>query len=469
MVKFAVLKTNRELYFLPIRCLTFQRSWLCFILFISMLLLPSILAGAAEFRLDRLLAEQDKLWQLSPQGFITQCGWSKFKWNSAKHDSLYYSIVEGDKVLLGKLPIVEIVARFNENRLQRVEFSLYNRGDLGELSVDEFDQKLATIKNYLNQLFHYNSTDTPKKLRKRLARSMIFHSIWENKFSEVKLRWSLSKSRNTDRPEFIALYLYLHDAITPSTRATVNKKTLPERIKTDQTGGKYLELPMVDQGSKGYCVVAVLERVLKYYGSDIDQHILAELVSTSAEKGTSYKAMVSSLREADHKLRVKFKPIYQNREMINYSKFMLLLKRYNKLARRAKKSRVKIADFMITKGNITTYYPEKFFQVADPQIYIDLRLKYARSENKRFFRDIEKNIMAGIPILWTVQLGIFPEQGKKQQSGGHMRLIIGFNRKTKTIFYSDSWGRGHELKKMPYRQAWAMTTGIYIMLPRFQR
>lgn len=439
------------------------------IVFTLILLLLVLLGNATEFKLDKLLTKQDRLWKISPQEFIATAGWNKFKWNSKKHDSLYYSAVKGGNITLDKLQIVEIVARFNDNKLQRIEISLFNRGDLGEITLKVFEHKLVTIGAYLNQAFHYKPTKTPEKLRSRLAGSMIFYSIWEDRFTEAKLRWSLSKLRNVKRSEFITLYLYSNNATTQSTKATVSKKSLSELIKSDQAGGKYLELPMVDQGAKGYCVVAVLERVLKYYGSDIDQHMLAELVNSSAEKGTSYKAMVDSLREADNKLGVKFKTIYRNREVNNYSNFTLLLNRYNKLARKADKKRFKLANFTTINGNVRSYDSDKFLQVIDPQIYTKMRLKYSRSASKRFFRDIEKSIMYGIPVLWTVQLGIFDEQGKKQKSGGHMRLIIGFNQQTKTIFYSDSWGRGHELKKMSYKQAWAMTTGSYRILPKFQR
>ncbi|MCF6174503.1 MAG: C39 family peptidase [Victivallaceae bacterium] len=437
------------------------------ILLILMLSLPVLLINAADFKLDQLLAEQNKLWQNSPKTFVAKCGWTKFKWNSAKKNSLYYSAVKGGKLMLGKSRIIEIVARFSDKRLQRLEISLYNRGDAGDVTVKVFEHKLMTVRTYLNQLLDYDRT--PEKLRKRLAGSKIFHSIWETKFAVAKLRWSLSKFNRTERPEFISLYLYSPNGKMQSAKASVSKKLLPERVQHDKDGGKYLELPMVDQGAKGYCVVAVLERVMKYYGSDIDQHMLAELVSASAAYGTSLKEMVNALKEADHKLGVKFKLLYQNQAISEYSSFTTLIKRYNKLARKAGNKRLKIDKFTASYEKQRYYDPLKFLHVVNPDIYADVRMKYYRSDSKRFFRDIEKYITLGIPVLWSVQLGIFPEQGKKQSNGGHLRLIVGFNKATETIFYSDTWGKGHELKKMPYKQAWAMSTGLYLMPPRFQR
>jgi hypothetical protein len=46
-----------------------------------------------------------------------------------------------------------------------------------------------------------------------------------------------------------------------------------------------------------------------------------------------------------------------------------------------------------------------------------------------------------------------------------MRLILGYNKTTKDILYSDSWGKGHEMKRMPAANAWCMTMALYTMAP----
>ena len=47
-----------------------------------------------------------------------------------------------------------------------------------------------------------------------------------------------------------------------------------------------------------------------------------------------------------------------------------------------------------------------------------------------------------------------------------MRLIIGYNDKTKEVLYTDSWGAGHELKRMPEDWAWTITTSSMFIKPR---
>ena len=46
-----------------------------------------------------------------------------------------------------------------------------------------------------------------------------------------------------------------------------------------------------------------------------------------------------------------------------------------------------------------------------------------------------------------------------------MRLIIGCNNKSDDVLYSDSWSAGHELKRMPMDEAYAMTLGVRTLAP----
>ena len=49
------------------------------------------------------------------------------------------------------------------------------------------------------------------------------------------------------------------------------------------------------------------------------------------------------------------------------------------------------------------------------------------------------------------------EEQIPQAVGGHMRLIIGYNSIANEVLYSDSWGLGHEEKRMSLDDAWTMT------------
>jgi hypothetical protein len=77
---------------------------------------------------------------------------------------------------------------------------------------------------------------------------------------------------------------------------------------------------------------------------------------------------------------------------------------------------------------------------------------------KDFKSKVCKEIDAEKPVLWIVFLGVVKEKVKPLAPlGGRARLIVGYNPKTNEVIYSDNWGKGHELKKMSWEKAWAIT------------
>jgi hypothetical protein len=59
-----------------------------------------------------------------------------------------------------------------------------------------------------------------------------------------------------------------------------------------------------------------------------------------------------------------------------------------------------------------------------------------------------------------------PKRPPVWMGGGHMRLIVGYDAAKQVIFYTDSWGPGHELKSMPIDQAWAVTLAMFVLEPQ---
>jgi hypothetical protein len=87
--------------------------------------------------------------------------------------------------------------------------------------------------------------------------------------------------------------------------------------------------------------------------------------------------------------------------------------------------------------------------------------------NEDFHKIVRKSIDAGIPLLWSLGLGQFQEEPplSEQTSGGHMRMIIGYNEKENKIVFSDSWGAGHEYKTINADDALKATQGLFSMKP----
>ena len=85
-----------------------------------------------------------------------------------------------------------------------------------------------------------------------------------------------------------------------------------------------------------------------------------------------------------------------------------------------------------------------------------------------FLKTVQRYVSDGIPLLWGLNLGQFPEQPalSRQVAGGHMRLITGFDRDR--IYFSDSWGPGHELGSMAAEDAFQATNALLVMHPKLR-
>ena len=104
-------------------------------------------------------------------------------------------------------------------------------------------------------------------------------------------------------------------------------------------------------------------------------------------------------------------------------------------------------------------------------LYTDRSLHEPRSQKMVDERDFQKVILEyvskGVPLLWGLELGKYPEEPplNMQNGGGHMRLIMGCNPKTNQLIFTDSWGPGHEMKRMKMSDAFRATHGIFAMQP----
>ena len=172
-------------------------------------------------------------------------------------------------------------------------------------------------------------------------------------------------------------------------------------------GDVYIDgIPMVDQGQKGYCVVASAARVFGYYQIAVDQHEIAQIASSSAEGGTSMGAMLDALGDIAGRFRVRVK----NHIDFDYKDMGELTKDYNRVAKRAGQR-----EFSTDPGTNMWMHFDSF----DPELLKETRLK-SKSGISRFEKEVEASINAGIPLLWTLTVGIYEEPKRLPQSrGGH--------------------------------------------------
>ena len=293
----------------------------------------------------------------------------------------------------------------------------------------------------------------------------------------VTLTWDYSQQgarAETFAPGFVRLAVAkAAPAVkTAVKRAPVAKGAarIADNVVRNPRGDVYVEnVPMVDQGQKGYCAVAAAERVLRYYGLAVDEHEIAAGAGTSADSGTSLLGMRDTVQAIGKKFRLAVVTAYGDFDKGSAERINGLVgevSAYNKTARKMKKPEIPESAYIRRAGSTIYYDPGAVDELKDPEVRREMRVNGPlKSKYTKFMADVRQQIDKGIPLFWGVDMGIYPEPNAPQGRGGHMRLIIGYNDKRKEILYSDTWGAGHELKRMPADWAWTISRALMYLKP----
>jgi hypothetical protein len=202
------------------------------------------------------------------------------------------------------------------------------------------------------------------------------------------------------------------------------KKEFLSRVQRRSNGDVVIgSIPMVSQGRKGYCVPATWARYLQYAGINVDEYALGDAGNTRAGSGTFGKAMAAAAAPI----------VARNKRQL-----------------------------------------------------VPLSGAFSLSV-------ISKHIDNGLPVMWTLRcVGPFREFGQPPNRMGdmtpekwnialklnrsnahklprtnteaHMCMIIGYNKTTKEIATSDSWGPGHEEKWYTLEEAQAVSLNEYYVI-----
>ena len=206
-----------------------------------------------------------------------------------------------------------------------------------------------------------------------------------------------------------------------SSRKPDNKQRLKDRkeikhadysdnLERTSFGDCYIRnVPMIDQGDKGYCGPATVERSLLYYGvTAFDMHELAEMFETKNGGGTSWKTLVSESRRIFPKYGISVK------------------------SRHLKLKTVKDA---IDKGNLIIW-------VFDYNDTTDSRLEDNTAMRSSY-----------APDKWRAVIAKQKRLKKSNTRAGHVDLIVGYNEQTGEIALSDSWSNLSKMRWIPCEDA----------------
>ena len=170
-------------------------------------------------------------------------------------------------------------------------------------------------------------------------------------------------------------------------------------------------LPMVDQGPKGYCVPATFERCMRYLDVPADMYLLAMAGQSNLGGGTSVERLISAVERDVRRKGRKF-------DLLSESDLRL-----NRLA--------------------------KYIDDGIPVIW-------ALQSTKWFNKTANERTKARREVTdwdaWTAKT----EEARREvkslspaEDAGHVVIIIGYNKKTGEIAFSDSWGDR-------YRERWVV-------------
>lgn len=402
------------------------------------LLVPLALASplalaAIPCPLDPLLATPGN-WQMTTEQFekaFTKDGNQLFRWLTADKTrakivpNLYHNAALQMTAFEGKVPAQEAIVDFADGKLNLVSISFYNRGDNGAISKEVLNERFLTIGRALGE----SLGTRPRQRRAKPSDGLLTEGFsWNSRELGVALLEHNEGALADGEQEFLRLRMSRPQAkgslaasmLHERGGAAVRLSELPRKVQKANNGDVHVtELPMVDQGDKGYCVAASVQRLFEYYGIGADMHQIAEIAGSDPQLGTNTLVMAKELDKIDYRF----------------------------------KTRLDILGMGQPMTEVETKRGEYF--VGDPY------------EERDFLKDVKRFIDDGLPLLWSLQLGLFPETPNlnPQANGGHMRMIIGYNEETGEILFSDSWGAGHEMKRMKMDHAYKASHGLFVLKP----
>jgi hypothetical protein len=251
----------------------------------------------------------------------------------AKNPQMLWQLVSGhghDQIISprkytpiwGKFPYA-VQARFaGTNTLKDIQINFWNHGDANhalpkQISPDSEKNIVSLFEQFLKDCQAAGFPAIEKKQK--------FSSKVKIKLTEVILHNSLLEI-HSEPGQYCMIVLKpftakpvlnpVQERIQSSRRTDgfEEKETLRENLVHNvvqrPNGDLIVEsIPMIDQGNKGYCVPVTCTRVLRYYGFDTNEHVVAKLMGTTAAEGTLSSAFEKNIKKLSSGLPIYVKTI----------------------------------------------------------------------------------------------------------------------------------------------------------------
>lgn len=376
-----------------------------------------------------------------------------------------YAAANRSNVLWNGMNVYETKIMFGDvGFVERVEISLYNRGDdksARGLSTEGLERILENVRSAMR-----NRTKSGEVEQVRRQGGYVYTQKFSGPSQNAELSWGVAAGSGAAKTVHFAKLTLLPPAAAAGAKQNSRMSSRQSRARSsanvksnivrNSRGDVWIKnIPMVDQGQKGYCAVATAERVLRYFGNNVDEHELAQMAGSTAMGGTSSDALVKTVRRICSNYSLGYEGFLDMAPGTMRS-IEEETERYNKTAKRLHEKQIAPDAFR------QSFYGASGNSISSKVLYEMRKRDYRRD---KFVSAVHEHINEGVPIVWGVRIGYYREPDIPQAEGGHIRLIVGYNDKTEEILYSDSWGSRHVLKRMPLDWAFTMTRQMFALKP----
>lgn len=351
---------------------------------------------------------------------------------------LYAAFVK-DYQLFGTMPYSVALYSNEEGNVTSISVVYANKGDFGSTAgfgKDHFKVGTSATAASLAEAMKMDEESVSKAL------SSVLGTPKEQRFGEGKTRRTIRRwdwnghsfLLSNEEGEYVGLSIVSTDTADAGGKSLRMKdedlkKRLTDSVKKEPNGDVYIsEIPMVDQGPKGYCVPATFERAMRTMGMDADMYLLAMVGQSNAGGGTVVQYLLDGIRSQ-----------------------------------------------VYTKGRRPKDEDVKSLKIRDVKRYIDqgIPVMWTMHSMDAYNEFADKNTAKrGSVTDWTsyateITTDAAPFAGKgKPDDNRHICMIIGYNEKTNELAVSDSWGQRFELRWVPLQVAdWANAGHFFMILP----
>ena len=205
-------------------------------------------------------------------------------------------------------------------------------------------------------------------------------------------------------------------------RETIKAELAKRVLKSDNGDVVLQEIPMVDQGPKGYCVPATWERYLRYVDVPADMYVLAMLGNSGIGGGTNIYALRAGVNDYVGSYGRRIETANVPLDVAHISKF-------------------------IDQG-----LPLMWSCFAMEDIEKEINLHTTQRKKVIDWESYKTNLQADDKTLVPLSLNDL-----NVLEHGHMRMIIGYNVQSDELAISDSWGESCALRWITVKEAQNIT------------